>query len=315
MVSEKSLIKENVSLKEFTTFRIGGNAKYFYEPVSVEDMIRIIRLAEKENLPWFVLGRGSNILVSDKGFPGIVIKPASGKIVIKENAVEAEAGAPLAQLVASTVKRGLGGLEWAFGIPGTVGGSLYCNANAFGGSIAQTLKEVEVYSVTRNKLERYSAKELHFDYDSSPFKNTDIVIRGAFRLAKADNQHLKRKIQQIAYYRATHHPQGFSAGCIFKNIQDRQDIQNFLKNFPLGRDLYVKQWKSFIPAGYLIEKAGLKGYRIGGVRISAKHANFIINDNSGTAEDVAILISLVKEKVKQKFGLRLKEEIRYVGFS
>ena len=288
--------RTDVLLKNYTTFRIGGPAKYFYIARTKQDLIKAIKTAKELKLLFFVLGGGSNLLVSDKGYNGLVISyqlsiinflplKAGFKIV-------AGAGLPLGKLVSASAEKGLTGLEWAAGIPGTIGGAIRGNAGAFGKSMADVVKSVEVFNVGENISRPFLNKDCEFEYRDSIFKhNSNLIILSAkIQLKKGDKKEIQKKIKEYLDKRKKTQPLGFpSAGSIFKN--------------PEG-----------FFAAELIEKCGLKGKKINEVQISEIHSNFIVNLGKGKAKDVEKLIKLVKQKVKQKFGIDLEEEIDILSF-
>ena len=285
-------IKQNVSLKNFSTFKIGGKAKYFFGAKKKEDLIKAIKVAQDFRLPFSIVGNGSNLLVSDKGFRGLVIKIKNQKSKIKNNLIYAEAGVPLGQLVDMASKNNLAGFEWAVGIPGTLGGSIYGNAGAFGHSMADTITEVEVYNSKNKKIKKLKNKNCKFSYRESIFKKKKnlIIISAKLGLKRGDRKKIKQKIREYLTHRVKTQPLNSpSIGSIFKN--------------PRG----------FLTAE-LIEKCGLKGKRIGDVKISEKHANFIINLGNGRANDIKKLITLIKTRVEKIFGITLEEEIQHLGF-
>lgn len=253
--------KKNVSLKNYTTFRIGGKAKYFFVAKTKDNLIEAIKTAKKKKLPFFILGDGSNLLVSDKGYKGLVIK----------------FGQPLSLYVFQ-------GLEWATGIPGTVQGAVFGNAGAFGRSMKDVVKEVKVFDTKTEKIKNFKNKDCQFSYKNSIFrKKKNLIILSVEIKTKKSNP---KKIKEYFNYKKETQPLNFpSAGSVFRN--------------PAG-----------FFAGELIDKCGLKGKRVGNVKISEKHANFIVNLGNGKAKDVIKLIKLIKNKVKKKFGVVLKEEIR-----
>ncbi|MFH1401761.1 MAG: UDP-N-acetylmuramate dehydrogenase [Parcubacteria group bacterium] len=285
-------VKKNVSLKNYTTFKIGGNARYFFTAETKKNLVAAISAVKKINLPFFILGAGSNLLVSDKGFPGIIIKIENCKLKIKNSRIIAEAGVKLPELLRVSVKNGLAGLEWAAGIPGTVGGAIFGNAGAFGRSMGDIIDEVEVLDVRTKKIIFLNNKNCGFGYRKSIFKkNKNLIILSAkMKFQEDDKKIIKNRLQKFLKYRKESQPLGFpSAGSVFTN-----------------------PGKFF--AGKLIEKCGLKGKKIGGAGISKKHANFIVNLDAAKAEDVKKLINFAKKSVKNKFGVNLHEEIQYVGF-
>lgn len=300
-------VKVDEPLSRHTTFQIGGPADFYFEANTVEELIEAVKVAEELKIPYFILGGGSNLLASDKGFRGLVIKNKSSRIKIlkvrgkigmgmggtkmdvKDVLVEADAGVPFNQLVRFTLEEGLAGLEEFLGLPGTVGGAVTVNAH-------------------------WRDKRIQDFIVSKKFLNDDILLSAVFDLKKADKDLLWDKAQQVLEYRQKKHPTGASAGCIFKNIQKSEAVRIGTPNFTTS-------------AGFLIEAAGLKGVKIANVQISPIHANFIVNLSTdplrreasktglggGKASDVLKLISLIKKKVKEKFKVDLKEEIVKMG--
>jgi len=288
-------IKSNISSAKYTTVKIGGPAQYFFIAKEKKDVIEAIKMAKKNGLPFFVLGEGSNLLVSDKGFNGLVIKFQVSNFKFQDPEVVAEAGTILEELVKGSMKRGLTGLEWAAGIPGTVGGAIRGNAAAFGNSIGDVIKEVEVAEITRVQPVRiriFKNKDCKFSYRDSIFKKNPnlIILAVELRLQKGNQKKINKEIKKNLDYRKKNHPLNFpSAGSVFKNPPQ-------------------------FSAGFLIEKCGLKGKTIGQAQISKKHSNFIVNLGGAKAKDVKKLINLAKKKVKEKFGVELEEELEQLGF-
>lgn len=311
--------EKDVPLKNHTTFKVGGAARYFFCAKTKQDVIDSIKWAKKENVPFFVLGGGSNLLVSDKGFDGLVIKVQSSGFKIQNCDGEfnvcllAEAGVCLSELLKFCLEQGLTGLEWASGIPGiTVGGAIRGAAGAFGKRITDVLKEVEAFDTSVLETKILTAGDCGFGYKESIFKsNPDLVILSALLIfEKANKREIEKEIVRVLSYRRQHHPQLPSAGCIFKNYESRITNQELIQEFP---ELKVFQEQDLIPAAWLIEKAGLKGKKIGSAQISEKHPNFIVNLGGACSADILELIKLAKAKVKEKFGIELKEEIQYLG--
>lgn len=285
-------IKQNISLSRYTTFKIGGKAKYFFIAKNKEDLIRSVLLAKKFKVPFFILGKGSNLLISDKGYNGLVIKTENTKYKIKNNKIITKAGASLALLVASAKKNDLTGLEWGIGIPGTAGGAIYGNAGVFKKSISDTVIQVEVFDTNTKKTKLFKNKDCNFNYRESVFKGKKnlIILSIELKLKKSNQKEIQKLIQKYLNYKKLKQPLNYpSAGSIFKNSYD-------------------------FSAGELIERCGLKGKKIGGAQISKKHANFIINLGNAKAKDVLKLIKLIKKEVKKKFKINLEEEIQYFGF-
>jgi UDP-N-acetylmuramate dehydrogenase len=285
-------VQKDVPLRELNTFKIGGRAAYFLEVKTQEDLIEGISWAKRQGLPFFILGGGSNLLVSDYGYSGIILKIVLNGFHFNGEKLEAGAGANLSVLINESKNRNLSGLEWAAGIPRiTVGGAVYGNAGAFGFMTADIVESIEAFDTEDEKIKQLSFKECQFDYKESIFKkNKNLIILSAiFHLDLKEKKDLEEEIKRVASHRKEHHPSEPSAGSIFKN--------------PFQ-----------VPAGELIEKCGLKGERIGDAQVSRKHGNFIVNLGSATSSDVAKLISLIKNEVQKKYNIILEEEIQYLGF-
>ncbi len=288
-------IQRNIPLAPLTTFKIGGPAKYFLKVKNKNELVEAIKWAKKKNLPagkavlpYFILGGGSNILVSDKGFNGLIIELLIRDCQLLGNKILVGAGMSLAKLVTFSIKNGLTGLEWAVGIPGTIGGAVRGNAGALGHSISEYLEKVKI--LRADKIIELKNKEIGFSYRQSIFKrNQDIILEAVLALKKGKAQESKKIIKENIQRRITAHPAQPSAGCIFKNPKPSS-------------------------AGLLIQQCGLKGKQIGGAKISQKHANFIVNTGQAKARDVRALIALIKRKVKDRFNIELEEEIKYIGF-
>ncbi len=279
--------KKNVLLKNYTTFKIGGPAEYFFVAKTEKDLINAVSKAKRQKLSFFVLGRGSNLLIPDKGLKGLVIKIDIQTFKKKDNEIIVGAGFNLAELVNKTADLELSGLEWSVGIPGTIGGAIYGNAGSFEMSMKNIIKEVNIFDVKKGQIINLKNKDCKFSYRGSIFKkkNNLIIVSTVLKLKKKLKNKIKNKIKDYIIYKKTVQPLNYpSAGSIFKNP------------------------KGFI-AGKLIEECGLKGKLIGGAKISDKHANFIVNFKNAKEKDVKKLISLVKKTVKSKFKINLEEEI------
>ena len=303
-------IQKNVSLSRYTTFGIGGDAKYFIEIKNKKELEWAIGVSKEFNLPFLVLGKGSNILVSDEGYEGVVIKISSKDISLDGEIVVSDSGVFLPFLASFCLERELSGLEWATGIPGTVGGAIRGNAGAFGTSISDLVIAVDVMDMNGRKR-TISNNECEFGYRESIFKkNNEIILEAKMKLKKGDYKKMKEKIDQYLNYRKEKHPQEPSAGSIFKS----HSINNNERNLLVQKLPDIEKFGDLIPAAFLIEQCGLKGERLGDAMVSTLHANFIINVGKAKADDVKNLIVLIKEKVKKRFGISLEEEIQYIGF-
>jgi UDP-N-acetylmuramate dehydrogenase len=297
-------------LKDYTTFKIGGPAKYFLVIKTKEDLIAAIKMAKHLKLPVFILGGGSNVLISDKGLNGLVIKTVNTKIaLIGQDSVFVEAGANSAKLMKFTIENSLSGIEWFAGIPGTIGGAIYGNAQAFGTKMSDSIKSVEVLDLKTLKIINLSNKQCKFSLKNSIFKTNKnlIIISAVLKLKKAKRKEIEEKIKKHISYRKKSHPIKFpSAGSVFINPELVIKNKKLLAKFP--ELIEFNKW-GVVHAGYLIEKCGLRGKRIGNAQISLQHANFIVNLGGAKAKDVLQLIKLAKQKVKKTFNINLKQEI------
>jgi UDP-N-acetylmuramate dehydrogenase len=278
--------KRNVSLKKYNTFRVGGKAEYFFCANSEKDLMEALKEASKKRLSLFILGQGSNVLIPDKGLKGLVIKINNQSFESRGNRVSAGAGLFLPRLITKLSELNLSGMEWAVGIPGTVGGAVYGNAGAFGKSMKDAVREVKALDIKKNKIMVLTNKDCRFSCRDSVFKKKNLIIVSVeFKFKKGNKDLIKNKINKYFLYKKETQPLNYpSAGSVFKN--------------PKGKF-----------AGKLIEDCGLKGKTVGGAKISEKHANFIVNFKNAKAEDIKKLISFVKKSVKNKFKTNLEEEI------
>ena len=303
--------KRNVLLKNYTTFKIGGPAKYFFEAKDIKSLIEALKFAKRNKIPFFIFGEGSNLLVSDKGFPGLALKLSLKQYRIDSTKLYAQAGVSFKTLVKVSAKRGLSGLEWAGGLPGTFGGAIFGNAGAFGGETKDTIVWVE--ALDKNlKVKKFDRKRCEFGYRSSIFKKRGwIVLSALMKLKKGNKRVIQTVVSSHIKYRKEKGPLEYpNAGSIFKNCDIKKVPQRVVKIF----EKVIKQDPfPVIPTAAIIAKVpGLKGARIGGAQISTKHPNFIINLGNAKSDDVLRLIKLVKQKVKKSFGVDIEEEIRYI---
>lgn len=305
-------VKENVLMAEQTTFKIGGRAKYFFVAKNLEQLSKSIKTAKQLKLPFFIMCGGSNLLVSDNGYKGLVIKMGNDNIEVKNNNISADAGVLLKKVARLAANSSLTGLEWAEGIPGSIGGAVYGNVGAFGSTMAGNVKSVKVLDIKSLKINNFSRKDCRFNNKDSIFKtNKNLIILSVILEVKVgDKDEIAKEVKRFADYRKANHPLNFpSAGCIFKNYTKKITDKDLLKKYP---ELNEFNKGSRIPTSYLIEKAGVKGKKIGGAQVSEKHANFIINIGGAKSKDVLRLIKLIKEKVKRKFSIKLEEEVQYL---
>jgi len=304
-------VKEQVPLNKYTTFKIGGPAKFFVEVKNKADLHKAVQAAVELDLDFFLLGGGSNILVADDGFNGLVIRLINGAYDIKGTSVRAFAGTSWPLIVIQTVKAGLTGFEPMANIPGTVGGAVRGNAGAFGVSAGDYVKELEVLEVKDHEvsLKNMSQTDCQYKYRGSVFQQNNklIITEAVFELKKTDEDVESRvkKITEEKQVRCAKQPLKYpSAGCSFTNIEYTDEYSQY------------KDWviKGKVPVARFIDACDLKGQKIGGAMVAKEHANFIINVDNATADHVVQLISLVKMKVRDQFGVQLQEEIEYVGF-
>ena len=282
---------ENEPMKKHTTFGIGGPVDLLVLPKNNEMITDIINIINKNNTDYYFLGSGSNILVSDDGIRGIVIslKKASKKIVFEKNSVYVDCGAMLGTFVKKINNQNIKGFETLIGVPGTVGGALVMNAGAYGNEISNNLISVNTISID-GKKHHYKSHEIKFSYRHSTFKKDEILINALFKCEIGNKIEIEKNKQNASNSRKMNQPLKFrSAGSIFKNPSPHS------------------------AAGYLIDKAGLKGMQIGDAQISDKHANFIINLGNAKSKEVIELIEIIKNKIKSMFKINLELEIKILG--
>lgn len=291
-IHEDIVLYPNEPMKNHTTFHIGGNADCFCEVKTILALRHAISICKENDIPYFIIGLGSNLLVSDNGFKGLVIKLGGDFIGmgIGENTIICGAGCSLASLCVAAKKHSLSGLEFAWGIPGSVGGATYMNAGAYGGEMKDVVFWAKFMDRDGN-IQEYGKNQLDFDYRHSVFTDTDnIILEVGFELKKDNPELIGYRMQELMNKRKTKQPVNhYSAGSVFK----RPDIDNCY-------------------AAALIEECGLKGYSIGGAEVSRKHSGFIVNDHNATAEDVRQLIEHIKKVVLEQKGIELCCEIKFV---
>jgi UDP-N-acetylmuramate dehydrogenase len=310
-------IKENELLKNHTTFRIGGSAKYFVVVKNVAELEEAINWAQDNKVSFRVIGGGSNLLVADSGYDGLIIKYFGGEIKIENEIIEVGAGVSLTRVMNLALAENLAGLEWAIGIPGTIGGAIHNNAGAYSGEMSQNVEMVKIWR--NGKIVELENNDCKFGYRTSAFKqegNNDIILQAVIKLQKIGAQEIteiKEKMQANLTDRLEKSAEGGNAGSTFQNIiLSKEEITEFKVKFPELPERFVGYQK--IPSAWLIEECGLKGKKIGGAMVSEKHAGKITNLGSATAEEVIMLISIVKQKVRSKYSLQLMEEVEYLGF-
>lgn len=307
--------KMDEPMAEHTYLKIGGPARLYYVAAKADEALEAIKIAQKEGIPWYVMGGGSNLLVSDEGYRGLVIQMADRTLEVKDRAVTAAAGVLIGFLARKAAEKGLGGFEWGAGIPGTIGGAVYGNAGCFGGEMKDVTASVEAYDVNRGELVTLSNQECRFGYRDSLFKHgPHVIFSVTLQLPSGNAAESKMKIDEIISRRRKEQPQGaFSAGCLFKNIEytDDSTLDVLKRSYKIPTEMLRRKR---IGAGWLVDKAGLKGTTIGNAQISPAHGNFIVNLGGARAQDILALSSLVKMKVRDEFGMLLENEVQLLGF-
>ncbi|MBO7217686.1 MAG: UDP-N-acetylmuramate dehydrogenase [Clostridia bacterium] len=282
--------KTNEPMSQHTSFKIGGGAEYFVEPSSVDELSKILKTTEENGVPTTVIGNGSNLLVSDLGIEGVVVSTLKMKGIrlLDETHIFAEAGASLTAVCLFAKNNSLGGLEFAYGIPGSVGGALYMNAGAYGGEMSDVVESAQ--SLSHGEIVERSIEELSLSYRHSVYTdNNEVIVGVTFKLQKGDARQIEEKMNTLMQKRKTSQPLDYpSGGSTFKR-----------------------------PEGYyaaaLIDKCGLKGLSVGGAEVSKKHAGFVINRENATCDDVLTLVEKIKEIVFSKKGVKLQTEIIHLG--
>ncbi len=327
--------KENISLAKYSNYKIGGPARYFFEAKSEREMMWALKEAKRRNIPVLVIAGGTNLLIGDEGFEGLVLRPMIATLRVRGGArkptVEVGAGVSVAELLKFATKRSLSGLEWAGGLPGTVGGAVRGNAGCFGGEIKDRIVQVRSVDVRTMKIVKRNAKQCGFRYRDSIFKRNEkrngggeVVLGVTLRLEKGDARAIARGVREKIEYRRVHQPLEYpNIGSMFKNVPlaalypksgqkyrmavAAGEISHRGTRFSVKTDPFP-----VIAAAKLISESGLRGVSMGGAMISPKHPNFIVNALGASSWDVAVLILLIKEVVHRKFGIRLEEEVQIV---
>ncbi|MDP2641274.1 MAG: UDP-N-acetylmuramate dehydrogenase [Candidatus Yanofskybacteria bacterium] len=300
-------VQRDVPLRDYATFRIGGSASYFFVATTKDQIRQAFLVSRQMSLPLLVLSGGSNMLISDNGFSGLVVLMKTADYTLQSAALSAEAGVSMDTLVQKTTEKGFAGLEWAGGLPGSVGGAVRGNAGAFGAEIKDSIAAVEFLDEKGN-VRVLQKEQCEFSYRSSIFKtNGWIVLSAQFSLREGDKEQLCEEAASHIQYRKDHHPLEYpNAGSVFKNV----DLKKLPKEFhERVRDHVKTDPFPVVPAAYLISEAGLKSRRIGEAQISEKHPNYIINLGGASVRDVLELIAVVKKEIWEKYHVVLEEEI------
>ena len=289
-VSRATVIRRNEPLAKHTTLRVGGPADVYVEPASEADLVAMVRLGSEQGVPFFVIGRGSNLLVRDGGFRGVMICLAHrnfSRIEVIGERLSCGAGAKLKNVAVEAKRNGLSGVEFLEGIPGSVGGALRMNAGAMGGQTFHVIESVRLMDFDGGVRE-LAPKEMAVGYRSCATLKNHIALGAVFKCKTTPREEIEMRMKAFSEKRWASQPAAPSAGCIFKNPEA-------------------------IPAGKLVEELGLKGARVGSAVISAEHGNFIVNEGGATARDVLELIEIVKAKAKAGRGVDLEAEVEIIG--
>ena len=277
-------------LAKHTTLRIGGPADVYVEPASEADLVAAVKFCHERSLPFFVIGRGSNLLVRDGGFRGVAIclaQPNFSRIEVAGERLHCGAGAKLKNIAIEAKRNGLGGVEFLEGIPGSVGGALRMNAGAMGGATFNVIESVRFMDHT-GKIQERSRAGMPVEYRCCPLLKDHIALGAVFRCLPAPREEIEKRMKEFSERRWASQPAAPSAGCTFKN-------------------------PATISAGKLIDELGLKGTRVGGAVVSAEHGNFIVNDGNATARDVLELIAILQQRAKTERGIELQTEVEIIG--
>lgn len=319
--------KENVALSKFSHYKIGGRARFFFEAKTEKDIAWAVKEAKARKLPIFILAGGTNLLISDGGFDGLVLRPDIRGITIKKGIARVGAGVLMSALVKDSATRSFSGFEWAGGLPGTFGGAVRGNAGCFGGEIKDSIESVRSFDIKKMAFIERNAKQCAFGYRQSVFKKkngSEIIISATVGLIKGDKKAIAAAIKKNITYRIEHHPLEYpNVGSIFKNVplhtvheKKSPKYTNALRDAKItlhGSQFSIKTDPfPVISAAKLISEVGLKGVSSGGAMISPKHPNFIVNVLGAESSDVHDLITLAKAEVHKKFGIRLEEEVQMI---
>lgn len=287
--SERVRIEE--PMKKHTTFRTGGPALYFVTPSCEKEIASVVNLCRREKMPYYILGNGSNLLVSDKGYDGVIISMTKGfsQIEVRDQVITAGSGALLSRIARTALEESLTGLEFAAGIPGTLGGAVVMNAGAYGGEMKQVLQSVSVLTKD-GQVKEIPAEELELGYRKSCIQREEyIVLSAEILLKQGEKSEIQAQMEDFAARR-----------------REKQPLE-----YPSGGSTFKRPEGYF--AGKLIEDAGLKGFTVGGAQVSEKHSGFVINRNGATSADVYELCRQVQARVKEKFGVDLEMEVKRLG--
>ncbi len=318
-------LQENIPLSKFSNYKIGGPARFFFDAKSEDEVRWAVKEAKARKLPVFILGGGTNLLIADEGWNGLVLRANIQFMKVKGAMIEAGAGIPMAELLTFAANKSLSGLEWAGGLPGTLGGAIRGNAGCFGGETKDVVASVRSFDTKTMKVITRRAGECRFAYRNSIFKKkngSEIILSATLRMKKGKKKDIVQAMQEKIAHRKERHPLDYpNIGSIFKNVPleevHKKGSAPYRKALQAGtvvfRGAHFSVKKDPFPVIYtakLLSESGLRGVSYGGAMISPKHPNFIVNVLSAGAPDVKGLITLAKAQVRSQFGLTLEEEIQ-----
>lgn len=306
-------IQENVALAPYTTLKVGGPAEFFVEISSSIELLEVLKIAEENHWPIFILAGGSNLIVADRGFKGLVIKLNLQSLTLNGQHLTAGASTPMSEIVEAAVNEGLAGLEWAGGLPGTFGGAIRGNAGCFGGEIKDSVLMVKSIKMKEGKEVIRDDSACKFGYRDSIFKTCEeVIIEATLQLKAGSKEELAKMVADHIEYRRQRHPLEFpNAGSIFKNVPLEKVPKEHL---PLFEEAIKNDPFPIVPTAKIIAVAGLKGLRVGETQVSEKHTNMFVNLGHASAADLLKLIDKVKQEIKQRYQINLEIEPELVGF-
>lgn len=299
-----------------TTLKIGGPARVYVEARTADDLVAAVKAAASLRIPFVVIGGGSNLLVSDEGFEGVMIHAACQGVTVKGNSVTAASGVFTSLAARTAADAGLAGFEWGVTLPGTMGGSVAGNAGCFGGEMKDLVESADVYDVVNRKLTTFTNAACGFTYRDSRFKHEPFVILAVtLRLRYGDKKEIAKRVRELQAKRNASQPLGTSsAGCLFKNFRyvDESALEILRRRIAaIPADMLKRR---SIAAGWLIDRLGLKGTTVGKAQVSGVHGNFVVNMGGARAQDVIALMSMIKMKVRDELGILLEDEVQLAGF-
>ncbi len=317
-------IRKSVNLSQFSNYKIGGPARFFLEAKNEDEVNRAITFGREKGLDVFVLGGGTNLLIADEGWNGLVVKPAINVLEVRGEKIAAGSGVLMRDLLEFAAEHFLSGLEWAGGLPGTLGGAIRGNAGCFGGEIKDVIESVRSFDMKTTKVIERTTAECAFGYRDSIFKRNgiEIILSAVLRLKKGDREEIMKAAEEKIAHRNKNHPLEYpNIGSIFKNVPLSKILENngIEYNDALAKRRVVYKGSEFsvkndpfpvISAAKLISESGLRGRTSGGATISEKHPNFIVNVANAKASNVKDLMRTAKQHVREKFGIELEEEVQ-----